>query len=171
MDAIKEPFPFVTKRKVAALLNHLVMSLRKITLYIIDKECLPQNNDLGFCCFFWWNLQKFIFFFLQKVLVLECILYKNLILWKYSNNCHRFGINFGCYEKVKKKSVKEFQINALWRSLIKWNEVYKFSPFHVKKCYRNIISMTKIEQFTENMASITNSYWFAETFCHVYMSA
>lgn len=40
-----------------------------------------------------------------------------------------------------------------------------------KKCYRNIISMTKIEQFTENMASITNSYWFAETFCHVYMSA
>lgn len=47
MDAIKEPFPFVTKRKVAAPLNHLVMSLRKITLYIIDKECLPQNNDLG----------------------------------------------------------------------------------------------------------------------------
>lgn len=48
MDAIKEPFPFVTKRKVAPPLNHLVMSLRKITLYIIDKECLPQNNDLGF---------------------------------------------------------------------------------------------------------------------------
>lgn len=67
--------------------------------------------------------------------------------------------------KGKKKSVKEFQINALWRSLIKWNEVYKFSPFHVKKCYRNIISMTKKEQFTENMASITNSNWFAETFC------
>lgn len=52
MDAIKEPFPFVTKRKVAAPLNHLVMSLRKITLYIIDKECLPQNNDLGFWGFF-----------------------------------------------------------------------------------------------------------------------
>lgn len=34
-----------------------------------------------------------------------------------------------------------------------------------KKCYRNIISMTKKEQFTENMASITNSNWFAETFC------
>lgn len=74
MDAIKEPFPFVTKRKVAAPLNHLVMSLRKITLYIIDKECLPQNNDLGFWGFFWWNLQKFIFFFLQNVLVLECII-------------------------------------------------------------------------------------------------
>lgn len=76
MDAIKEPFPFVTKRKVAAPLNHLVMSLRKITLYIIDKECLPQNNVLGFCFlgFFWWNLQKFIFFFLQNVLVLECII-------------------------------------------------------------------------------------------------
>lgn len=75
MDAIKEPFPFVTKRKVAAPLNHLLMSLRKITLYIIDKECLPQNNDLGFCfLFFWWNLQKFIFFFLQNVLVLECII-------------------------------------------------------------------------------------------------
>lgn len=74
MDAIKEPFPFVTKRKVAAPLNHLVMSLRKITLYIIDKECLPQNNDLGFCFVFWWNLQKFIFFFLQNVLVLECII-------------------------------------------------------------------------------------------------
>lgn len=75
MDAIKEPFPFVTKRKVAAPLNHLVMSLRKITLYIIDKECLPQNNDLGFWGgVFWWNLQKFIFFFLQNVLVLECII-------------------------------------------------------------------------------------------------
>lgn len=74
MDAIKEPFPFVTKRKVAAPLNHLLMSLRKITLYIIDKECLPQNNDLGFCFVFWWNLQKFIFFFLQNVLVLECII-------------------------------------------------------------------------------------------------
>lgn len=74
MDAIKEPFPFVTKRKVAAPLNHLLMSLRKITLYIIDKECLPQNNDLGFWFFFWWNLQKFIFFFLQNVLVLECII-------------------------------------------------------------------------------------------------
>lgn len=74
MDAIKEPFPFVTKRKVAAPLNHLVMSLRKITLYIIDKECLPQNNDLGFWGFVWWNLQKFIFFFLQNVLVLECII-------------------------------------------------------------------------------------------------
>lgn len=74
MDAIKEPFPFVTKRKVAAPLNHLVMSLRKITLYIIDKECLPQNNDLGFWGVFLWNLQKFIFFFLQNVLVLECII-------------------------------------------------------------------------------------------------
>lgn len=74
MDAIKEPFPFVTKRKVAAPLNHLVMSLRKITLYIIDKECLPQNNDLWFWGVFLWNLQKFIFFFLQNVLVLECII-------------------------------------------------------------------------------------------------
>lgn len=67
MDAIKEPFPFVTKRKVAALLNHLVMSLRKITLYIIDKECLPQNNDLGFCCFFGEiNIYKSLYFFSCK---------------------------------------------------------------------------------------------------------
>lgn len=63
MDAIKEPFPFVTKRKVAAPLNHLVMSLRKITLYIIDKECLPQNNDLGFCFLvFFGEIYKSLYF-------------------------------------------------------------------------------------------------------------
>lgn len=66
MDAIKEPFPFVTKRKVAAPLNHLVMSLRKITLYIIDKECLPQNNDLGFWGFFLVKFTKVYIFLLAK---------------------------------------------------------------------------------------------------------
>lgn len=62
MDAIKEPFPFVTKRKVAAPLNHLVMSLRKITLYIIDKECLPQNNDSGFWGGFFGEIYKSLYF-------------------------------------------------------------------------------------------------------------
>lgn len=62
MDAIKEPFPFVTKRKVAAPLNHLLMSLRKITLYIIDKECLPQNNDLGFWGVFFGEIYKSLYF-------------------------------------------------------------------------------------------------------------
>lgn len=46
MDAIKKPFPFVTKRKVAAPLNHLAEALRQITVYIIDKECLKQSHDL-----------------------------------------------------------------------------------------------------------------------------
>lgn len=74
--------------------------------------------------------------------------------------------------KCKKKSVKEFQINALRISLIKWNEEYKFSPFHVKKNVIEILfQWQKKEQFTENMASITNSNWFAETFCREYMSA
>lgn len=107
MDAIKEPFPFVTKRKVAAPLNHLVLSLRKITPYIIDKECLPKNNDLGFSCLV--KFTKFCFFYLKNVLVLDWIKFnplKNfkqlLLIWD----------SFGLLKKGP-KCVKNSEIKAL----------------------------------------------------------